>query len=231
MSVPTATLEPALKSATTLAEAAYERIRADILAGRFGADTKLGIQQLKERYAIGASPLREALSRLVADGFVALTGQRGFRVAPISLADLRDVTRLRVLFETESLRDSIAVGDDAWEAAVVAAFHRLSKIEPSREEQFAEWERRNADFHDVLVSACPSPRLLQFRKNLFDQHKRYRSLSTRMPTPERDIAREHREIMDAAMARDSMRACAAVALHIQLTAQQLERYVAEFGGG
>lgn len=214
-----------LRTASTLADAAYERLRADILAGHYAAGEKLGVHSLREHYAIGASPLREALNRLVADGFVSLIGQRGFRVAPISIADLRDVTRLRIIFETEALRDSIAAGDDHWEAGIVAAYHRLAKLELLPMTDFADWEARNAAFHDALVAACPSPRLLQFRRNLFDQHKRYRSLSSGRLAAARDIAREHHEIMQKTLARAADAACAAVAAHIQKTAEGLEALI------
>lgn len=218
-----------VRSSATLSDAAYDRLRADILGGVHGADAKLAIHHLRERYSIGASPLREALNRLVVDGFVALTGQRGFRVAPISVADLRDVTRLRIIFESEALRDSIAAGDDEWEAGIVGAFHRLSKVEKYTAENFPVWEARNAGFHNALVAACPSPRLLQFRKNLFDQHKRYRSLSTITLTSTRNIPREHREIMERTLARDADAACAAIAQHIQATALRLEAVIAKNG--
>ena len=217
------------RTSLTLADSAYERLRDDILAGNYAAGSKLAIHSLRERYQIGASPLREALNRLTADGFVSLIGQRGFRVTPVSLADLRDVTRLRVFFETEALRDSIACGDDAWEAGVVAAFHRLSKVDSVRLQDLATWEARNADFHDALVAACPSPRLLQFRQNLYDQHKRYRSLSTGAMGGSRDIPGEHRQMMELALARDAERACALVASHIRETAERLEAVLAEKG--
>ncbi len=211
-----------LRAASTLAEAAYEKLRGDILAGRYPAGAKLAVHRLRERYDIGASPLREALNRLIADGFVSVTGQRGFRVAPISIADLQDVTRLRIIFETEALRDSIAHGDDEWEANIVAAFHRLSKIDRVRANDVAQWELRNASFHDALVAACPSPRLLQFRQNLYDQHKRYRSLSTGNAVANRDIPQEHRELMEVTLAREAVRACELIAAHIQATADALE---------
>lgn len=211
-----------LRTTSTFADAAYERLRDDILEGRYAAGAKLAIHHLRERYSIGASPLREALNRLVADGFVSLIGQRGFRVAPISVADLRDVTRLRIIFETEALRDSIAAGDDAWEAGIVAAHHQLSKVDYARAGEFIKWEARNAAFHDALVAACPSPRLLQFRQNLFDQHKRYRSLSSGSVPPSRDIPREHKTIMEKTLAREADAACAAIAAHIQATAFSLE---------
>ncbi|MGH8595188.1 MAG: FCD domain-containing protein [Gammaproteobacteria bacterium] len=218
------------RPSATLSDAAYELIRADILGGLLGANAKLAIHHLRERYSIGASPLREALNRLIVDGFVSLTGQRGFRVAPISVGDLRDVTRLRIIFETEALRDSIAVGDDVWEAGIVGAFHRLSKVERYSAENFQDWEARNAAFHDALVAACPSPRLLQFRKNLFDQHKRYRSLSAHALPASRNIPREHREIMERTLARDADAACTSVTQHIQATAQRLEAIIAKNGG-
>lgn len=214
--------DPDARGSLTLADSAYERLRHDILAGDYPAGSKLAIHALRQRYAIGASPLREALNRLVADGFVSLIGQRGFRVAPVSISDLRDVTRLRILFETEALRDSIACGDDAWEAGIVAAFHRLSKIDDVRAADLRGWEARNAAFHDALVAACPSPRLRLFRQNLYDQHKRYRSLSTGVIVATRDIPREHRALMERALARDADGACAMVAAHIQATAEALE---------
>ena len=223
------TAEPENRSSLTLADSAYEQLRVDILAGRYPAGSKLAIHSLREHYQIGASPLREALNRLTADGFVSLIGQRGFRVTPVSLADLRDVTRLRIFFETEALRDSIACGNDEWEAGIVSAYHRLSKIDATRYNDLAGWETRNAAFHDALVAACPSPRLLQFRQNLYDQHKRYRSLSTTSMVGSRDIPGEHREMMALTLARDAGRACALVATHIRATAELLEAVLAEKG--
>jgi GntR family transcriptional regulator, carbon starvation induced regulator len=73
--------------------------------------------------------LREALSLLIADALVVSQGQRGFRVAPVSLEDIADITNTRVMLECEALRQSIELGDDAWEGSLLSAFHRLSKAE------------------------------------------------------------------------------------------------------
>ena len=88
-----------------------------------------------------------------------------------------------------------------------------------------KWEERNAAFHDALVAACPPPRLLQFRQNLFDHHQRYCSLSSGSVPPSRDISQEHQEIMQKALARDADRACAAITQHIQATALSLESMI------
>ena len=115
----------------------------------------------QDHYAVGAGTLREALQLLVTDALVVAQGQRGFRVAPISLDDFGDITRTRVLLETVACRQSIECGDDAWEAAnVVARSHMLSRAEQAKLDQGAEgsreeWELRNRAFHEVLISASP----------------------------------------------------------------------------
>ncbi|MCC7411145.1 MAG: FCD domain-containing protein [Gammaproteobacteria bacterium] len=225
------TLEPDTAAIKTLAERAHRQIRADIIAGRFQPDDKLRIEELRDTYSIGASPLREALSRLAAEGLVVAIGQRGFRVAPVSLEELRDITRVRILLEIEALKDSVVHGDDAWEAAVVAAFHRLSKIDTSQPGMTAQYESRNHDFHESLVAACRSPLLRRYRAAVYDQHKRYRILSLQdEPRQGRDLQHEHRAILDAILARDVATACAAAELHILTTVQHVERIFTRMGG-
>jgi len=88
---------------------------------RFWGDQNCALLQPYD-IEVGAGTLREALLLLVTDALVVAQGQRGFRVAPISIADFEDITRTRVLLETEALRRSCASGGEEWEAAIVAAF-------------------------------------------------------------------------------------------------------------
>ncbi|PVV21046.1 MAG: GntR family transcriptional regulator [gamma proteobacterium symbiont of Ctena orbiculata] len=206
----------------TLSDQAYLRLRSDIIHGDLQPDEKLRIEHLRTIYNVGASPLREALSRLTADGFVTAEGQRGFRVAPMSEDDLADITRLRILLEKQALSQSIEQGDDAWESRIVATFYQLEKIEESEERDPAEWELRNHDFHEALTAACNSKWLRRFYGILYDQHKRYRNiaLSTEIP---RDLHQEHEELRNAALARDTKRACKAIEQHILRTAEITQR--------
>src|SRR5690349_20437452 len=84
---------------STLIESAYRKLRRDIVEGRFAPGEKLRVEHLKDDYGVGAGTLREALSLLVADALVVSQCQRGFRVAPMSLADFEDITRTRVMLE------------------------------------------------------------------------------------------------------------------------------------
>jgi GntR family carbon starvation induced transcriptional regulator len=202
----------------TLSDQAYHQLRTDIIIGKLQPDEKLRIDHLRKVYGVGASPLREALSRLTADGFVTAEGQRGFRVAPMSEEDLEDITRLRILLEKQALCQSIEHGDDAWESRIVATFYQLEKVEESVDRDPTEWEKRNHDFHEALIGGCTSKWLRRFYGVLYDQHKRYRNISFTTEIP-RDIHQEHEELRNAALARDTKRACEAIEHHIQRTAE------------
>jgi DNA-binding GntR family transcriptional regulator len=91
-------------AAVPLAQTAWQRLRDDIICGKLRPKARLRIGKLRETYGIGASPLREALSRLVSDGFVVSLDRRGFMVAPISLREFRELTDMRKLLEKEAAR-------------------------------------------------------------------------------------------------------------------------------
>ncbi|MDP1968268.1 MAG: FCD domain-containing protein [Burkholderiaceae bacterium] len=215
--------KPPLAAATeepprTLFEATYRQLRRDIIHGLYLPNDKLRVEHLKAVYKVSGGTLREALALLVSDSLVVSQGQRGFRVAPMSLADLQDLTRTRVLLECASLRESMAHGGDAWEAAVVSTFHRLSlseeRLQADAAGAFDEWEARNREFHDALVSACPSPWLERLRSLLYQQTERYRRFTAVNGPPPGSVHEEHREIFEAAIQRNAERAVAAMELHI-----------------
>lgn len=213
--------------ATTLTDMAYRRLREDIVHGKFSPGEKLRISALKQRYSVGATPLREALYRLSSDGFVQVQGQRGFNVAEMSPDELEDITELRVVLEGMALTQSLEKSDDEWESRVVAAFHHLTKAENQREPDIQDWENRNRDFHLALVSCCTSPWLMRFHETLYDQHKRYRNIARVDRSKRRDVHAEHTAIFEAALARDIETLRKANEQHIRRTAEITGKILAE----
>ena len=210
-----------------LAEQAFRLLRGRILHCEIEPGEKLKIEGLQREHGFSSSPLREALNRLVQEGLVKADERRGFRAAPVTVADLRDVTRLRLLVDGEALRDAMKQGGDAWEAQAVAAFHRLEKVEgrvagSGPLSLNADWSLLHRQFHAALIAACTSPKLLELRASLFDQAERYRRLSMRWRKEPRHKAAEHKRILDAVLARDARLASTLLAEHVSRTAANVE---------
>lgn len=220
---------------TTLGEAAYQHLRADIVSGTLEAGKPLRLEALRQRYGLSFSPLREALMRLQSERLVLSTALRGFSVAPLSRDEMKDATETRILIECEALRLSMRDGDDDWEAGIVAAFHALG-LQVERQSRLARveaadmlaMEERHHQFHRALIARCGSPRLLELANQLSVETQRYRlpSLIGRVAgTPPRDVAAEHQQIMDATLRRseDAMRH---LAEHYRRTAEAIEASMA-----
>ena len=206
----------------TLTSAVLERLRADILSAKLMPGQKLNVANLAKQFSVSLAAVREALSRLVADGWVQASDQRGFRVSPVSQADLEDVTQTRIDIEGLALRRSIERGDDVWLASVERDFAALCGI-PFRDVDGLNmhneaWVVQHRKFHRTLVSACGSLWLLGFRDVLHEQSERYRRLSIqRESTQPRDVEGEHRALVAAVLKRDADAAVAALSEHFMTT--------------
>lgn len=214
------------RTVKTVAESVYNRLRDDIVWGHLTPSSPLRSDELRERYKVGVSPLREALTRLTSERLVVAIGQRGFTVAPLTSDDVQDTKDTRLLVEREALTRSIKLGGIAWETGLVAAFHALSRVPIPRRPgpAWRSWAPMHRQFHMALISACGSRWQLEFAAQLFDQAERHRTLRARVNQEfalKRDIASEHRKIFDAAMARDIRAAVRALERHYENTADQV----------
>jgi GntR family carbon starvation induced transcriptional regulator len=207
----------------------YAQLHREIVIGGLLPGARLRIEELSDRYGVGGSPIREALNRLSAEELVVAQDQKGFRVAEVSLDDLRELTRTRCLVNQITLPEAIANGDQAWEEAIVLEFHRLSRIKhhPGDAESQESWDRQHRIFHDALIAACGSRWLRQFAGKLFDYAERYRKLSNALAFPLRDADAEHRTIMEAVINRQTETAVELLNAHALNTAEIIEKFFGE----
>ncbi|SEH86874.1 transcriptional regulator, GntR family [Rhizobium tibeticum] len=201
----------------TVAESGYRQIRSDIIFGRLAPGQKLKLENLKGTYETSVSTLREILNRLTSEGLVVAEGQRGFEVARVSVADLKEIAALRLLLEEHALEQSFEQGDVEWEARLVSAHYKLARMEAvmaSGDSSKAEdWKRYDWEFHQALISACGSRLLMETHSAVFDKYLRYQmvALSYRGGVAEQ----EHRQLLEVALQRDSKTAKKILQRHIQ----------------
>jgi len=193
----------------------YRRIRGDIIFGKLKPGQKLRLESLREDYGVSVSTLREILNRLSSEGFVLAEGWRCFEVAPISIADLRELAALRLLLECHAMEQSFAQGDMEWEGRVVSAHHKLAATERhmgTRKGNARQWKQYDGEFHHALISNCGSRVLVDTHAAVFDRYFRYQvlALSYRGDEP----ARQHQQLLEAALKRDAARAKTVLVAHI-----------------
>lgn len=210
---------------------AYLEIRKDIVSGVLTPGSKLKIEALRQRYNIGASPVREALSLLTSTSLVERIDQRGFRAAPISIDDFDQLLWTRCQLESIALRESMARGARQWEEQVLIATYRLSRL-PRRllhasDQANPEWEQMHKAFHMTLLSACGSKYLISTCDELYEHNVRYRLSLIGGAYPERDVTEEHSAILDGILAHDADRAVALLQKHYHDTGELLRRSLGE----
>jgi DNA-binding GntR family transcriptional regulator len=201
----------------TVSETTYRQIRADIIFGRLAPGEKLRLDRLKTLYGASVSTLREILNRLASDGLVIAEGQRGFEVAPVSPQDLKEIAALRQLLECYAMELSFAAGDMDWEGRVVAAHHKLQQMErrmiAGDHSITKEWKRYDWEFHQALISACGSKVLMDTHAAVFDKYLRYQMVS--LTFRGQIAADEHRQMLEAALARDAATAQTILRKHVE----------------
>ena len=219
------------ESTPTNASLVHQQLRRDILFGMFEPQSKLSIEELRQRYQVSPIPVREALNRLAAEGLIEHAEQKGFFIPSLGVEALRELVDTLGWVHEIMVRETLRGGDEAWEESVVLAAHRLFKVPrypDGQAELNPEWEVRHRAFHLALVSGCPSQWMREFHAELLDYVDRYRHyyLSGESRGEGRDVGDEHRQLLEAAVAHDAERLTGLLNLHARRT---MEIIVATIG--
>ena len=204
----------------------YRRIRGDILGARLVPGARLKFPELCDNYGVSVGAAREALTRLAGEGLVTTQAHHGYMVSPLSHSDLADLTHARVEIESLVLRLSVEEGDVLWESRVVAAHHVLERapfVDPEDPDHPTDqWAAAHAEFHGALLAGCTNRRLLDTAQALREEAELYRQWSVSFgQEPDRDIAGEHRALLEAAIGRRAEEAASLLREHIAHTAKLL----------
>ena len=196
---------------TSSVELVYQRTRRAILTGDYAPGSPLRLQELAARNGVSMIPVREALRLLEAEGFIESIPNRGARVASLSMEDMLDVYRTRIVLELEALHQAIP----SITPPVLARARKLNNkiVRQFEQKGHAEYEDHRA-FHFTLYQPSRSKWLLRLIAIVWDHTERYRRVGASRVTPE-SARQEHERILDLIEAGDAAAAVEALRLHLE----------------
>ena len=216
-------------SSPTLTNKVMEMIRQDILLGALAPGQKLVVAELKARYDVGASPIREALVQLSWKKYVIFAPQKGCWVAPVSVAELEELFEASQLLTQTLLSQAIDQGGEAWELNILTSFHKLSRLNPAEQDiDFNEWEKRHSEFHLALLNGSQSTVMLELYREVYEQIERYRHIwasQTRSDEERYHDHGEHEAMMKAVLGRDTQTAQTLLRNHSQRAIEMIKTYL------
>lgn len=220
------------ETAHSLGELMLLRLRADILSTDLAPGAKLALHHLARQYGVGITPLRDALGQLAGDGLVVMESQKGFRVAPVSREDLRDVCDVRLRVELMALDLAFDRADATWDRRMATAHAAFIHVKARVGEDTpitAEWEEAHRELHMTLLSACASPTLMRICRQIHDRIHRYRRIALPTKSYMGGISDDHFEISQAAYRRDRTGCKALLERHIVESNRLIEENISLYG--
>jgi DNA-binding GntR family transcriptional regulator len=199
----------------TSAERVANDLRAGILHGRLAAGARLGEVELAERLGVSRTPVREALTRLAAEGLVEIVPNRGARVATWTVAELEGVFDLRVSLEPRLAGLAAGAATDADVAALDELAHRMIAVgTPGPRQDLDALVPLNRAFHDRLVALADHPTLATALAAAIHPPIVRRNFHTYDEASLRRSLAHHAEIVAALRAGDPVWAQAVMTAHI-----------------
>lgn len=198
----------------------YKLLKRDIISGLYDPGSKLRMSELKSHYSIGTGPMREVLSQLVSERLVTTMNQKGFRVAEISLEEMRDIYDARAHLEAMIVQLAVERGDDQWEAEIIGKAYSLNRVSEisSPEDMLNIWDKRHKEFHTAIAKGCGSPKLLEVRASLLDHAERYRQIWLKQTVFSSEALekkrQEHQDLVNAILERDASKVGQLILIHL-----------------
>lgn len=188
----------------SLTHKAYVEIRAALISCRLVPGTRLNIAQLQREVGVSQAAVREALSRLTAEGLATIERNSGFRAAPISVEGYRELADAVITIEVPLLRSSIANGNYAWEGALVSSYHIASRVLAEAGDGIGldDYVGNREEFHRKLFSACDNQWLLWSWSLLYTQQLRFRHTFAELARFERGLHEDYRAFLGVVIERD-----------------------------
>lgn len=208
-------IQPIEDSKKTISSIAQERIRDAILEGILAPGRRIDQNQLARDLDTSLVPVREALKKLEAEGFVQIIPRRGAFVTDTSITDMEDLYFARGILE----------GQAGYHAAPNLTESELEQLdilhgkigETLAAHDYVEFTHLNRRFHFLIYDAAKSKYLSNMIASLWDLAERYRYRYVFFKDQGAVIQAEHLAILDACHAHASKALREAIVFHMNQT--------------
>lgn len=198
------------------ADQAYAYLRERLIAGDYESGTRLTEWMIAGELGTSRTPVREALRRLVGDGFLKFRPNYGTFVETWSAKEIGELFDLRSLLESE-------IAGTAASRISAKQIERLLNLQDQIEERGPDLSRDNLariatlnrDFHQVIAQASDSERLVSMLTNAIEAPVVQQTFRHYSPAQLQRSFHHHRELIDAFLVGDSAWAHAAMSCHVR----------------
>lgn len=214
---------PATHGGRLLRETVYEQLRADMISCALAPGTELREAELASRFDMSKSPVRDALMRLEREGLVITLPRQGYRVAPVSLADVLDMFHLRAALERACVERIVLNASD----------EQLRSLDEFRQFNAAAWEGGfiafNRAFHRRIAELGGNARMRDQLNDLIDLLERAVQVSVASINKgdPQALVTEHTEIITALQARALKRAQRLAEQHITAAGKRVSKAISK----
>ena len=198
----------------TLADRIFAIVRERIVAGTLADDRPIRQDALAAELGVSKIPLREALARLEQEGLLQSAANRGYTVGRLTVEQAEEIYGLRLRLEPAAAARAALVADDADRARLVAAFEALDQAAASDLPRVAICNRQ---FHMAMVRPIGQPLTIQIIRQLSVLAERYVVKHLQPAGRNTRAHQEHREQLDAFLARDATKLQSLLDAHIRST--------------
>ncbi len=203
----------------SLSNKAFVLIRQDILTCSLSPGQQINQSEIAEKYQLGITPVREALTRLSHEGLVTTLPRFGYLVSPVTLSDLNELFEYRVILETAAVRIAIKKASDKQfqDLAAQADFtYHYKEIE-----DHAKFLLRNSAFHGAIAVLTGNHRLSMSLTSVLDQLTRFFHLGLNLRDSADEMRIEHMDLARALKGRDENTAIDEVERQIERSRQRI----------
>jgi GntR family transcriptional regulator, rspAB operon transcriptional repressor len=200
---------------------AYLTLRAEILGADLPAGTLLAEVEQSTRLGVSRTPLREALSKLAAEGLVSTHSGRGVVVTAVSAENVTELFEVRQALEEQAARLAARRRDPAVFLELQREFHDVDELLADKHRYYSLVARLDA----AIDQAAANPFLVSALDGVRTHIARIRRLSQDDPERLRDAAREHRQIIDAIYEGDEALAVSATRIHLHRSLGNILRWL------